>query len=161
MRHRIAALLARKNTLTPTLLSLASAAVYLAVAAPLAPTIGLPALAFANSLMIIVHCILMYIVLSVTIGTLNIRQQLDNLWRLALASVGMSAVIWGLLRNLPSLNSVYFSDGTAVGAFTTVVVIGLAGTGVYFLLAALLRIDEVRMIGGIVGSRLRKRRAQG
>jgi putative peptidoglycan lipid II flippase len=156
----ISAFFARKNTLTPSLLSLVSAAVYLAVAVPLAPTMGLPALAFANSLMIIAHCVLLYFTLTLSIGTLNIREQVNNLWRLALAAAGMAAVIWGLLHYLPTLDIVYFSNETATARLITLFIVVVGGSGAYFLLAALLRIGEVKMMGSILGSRFKRRRAQ-
>jgi putative peptidoglycan lipid II flippase len=155
----ISAFYARKNTLTPNLLSLVSAAIYLAVAVPLAPTMGLPALAFANSLTIIAQCVLLYFTLTLSIGTLNIREQVNNLWRLALAAAGMAAVIWGLLQYLPTLDIVYFSNETATGRLITLLVVGVAGSGAYFLLAALLRVGEVKMVGSILGSRFKRRRA--
>jgi putative peptidoglycan lipid II flippase len=155
----IAAFYARKNTLTPALLSLISAGCYLAVAVPLASTVGLPAIAFANSLALAAHTTLMYITLTALIGTLNIRQQVDNLWRLGVAALGMAVVIRGLLLYLPTLNLSYLSEETALGRLLIVVVVGLAGSVIYFLLAALLRIEEVRMVGGMVLGRFSRRRA--
>jgi putative peptidoglycan lipid II flippase len=153
----IAAFYARKNTLTPALLSLISTACYLAVAVPLAPTIGLPAIAFANSLAYMVHTIAMYITLTLIIGALNVRQQLNNIWRLTLAAAGMAAVIWGLLQYLPTLDTSYFSEKTALGKLLIVAVVGLAGVAVYFLLAALLRVEEIRMVGAMVITRIGRR----
>jgi putative peptidoglycan lipid II flippase len=154
----IAAFYARKNTLTPALLGLISTACYLAVALPLAPTVGLPAIAFANSFALISHTILMYITLTLTIGTLNLRQQVDNFWRLALAAAGMAAVIWELLQYLPTLDTAHFSGETATGRLLIVIVVGLAGSAIYFLLAALLRVQEVKMVGSMFLVRFGRRR---
>jgi putative peptidoglycan lipid II flippase len=154
----IAAFYARKNTLTPALLLLVSMVCYLSVAVPFAPTIGLPALAFANSLTLITYTVLMYITLTLTIGALNIRQQLDNLWRLALAAAGMAVVIWVLLLYLATLDTPYFSEKIAIGRLLIVVVVGLAGSATYVLLAALLRVHEVKMAGRMLLARVGGRR---
>jgi putative peptidoglycan lipid II flippase len=153
----ISAFYARKNTLLPNLLGLASAVIYILVAVPLAPTIGLPAIAFANSLRIIAQCTFLYIALTFSIGALNVREQIQNLWRLALAAAGMAAVIWALLQYLPTLDIAYLSVETMTGRLLTLVVVGLGGACAYFLLAALLRVGEVKMVGSIVISRVKRR----
>jgi putative peptidoglycan lipid II flippase len=155
----IAAFYARKNTLTPALLGMICTAFYLAVAVPLAPTVGLPALVFANSLLLGSHTILMYITLTLTIGTLNIREQIANLWRLTLAAAGMAGVILALLWYLPTLDISYFSPDTTTGRVLTLLLLGLVASGVYFFLAWLLRVQEVKMVGGIVLARFSRRRS--
>jgi putative peptidoglycan lipid II flippase len=153
----IAAFYARKNTLTPALLGLICTGFYLAVAVPLAQTVGLPALVFANSLLLGSHTILMYITLTVTIGALNVREQIANLWRLTLAAAGMAGVILLLLHYLPALNIDYLSDTTTTGRLLTLLLVGLMSSGVYFLLAALLRVGEVKMVGGMIRARFKMR----
>jgi putative peptidoglycan lipid II flippase len=154
----IAAFYARKNTITPALLLLVSMGCYLAIAVPFAPTIGLPAIAFANSLALITYTVLMYITLSLSIGALNIRQQIDNLWRLALAAAGMALVIWVSLQYLETLDISYFSEKIAIGRLLTIVVVGLAGSASYFLLAAALRVQEIKMAGSMLLRRVGVRR---
>jgi peptidoglycan biosynthesis protein MviN/MurJ (putative lipid II flippase) len=102
----------------------------------------------------------LYFTLTLSIGTLNIREQVNNLWRLALAAAGMAAVIWGLLHYLPTLDIVYFSNETATARLITLFIVVVGGSGVYFLLAALLRIGDVKMMGSILGSRFKRRRTQ-
>jgi hypothetical protein len=48
-----------------------------------------------------------------------------------------------------------FSLNHLAGQVLTVALVGAAGAAVYFALAALLRVPEVRLLGGIVGRRLR------
>jgi putative peptidoglycan lipid II flippase len=154
----ISAFYARKNTLTPALLGLISTSCYLAVAIPLAPTVGLPALVFANSLALAMHTVLMYITLTLLIGALNIREQIANLWRLTLAAAGMAVVILALLWYLPTLDTSYFASDTITGKVLTLLLVGLVASGVYFFLAWLLRVQEVKMVGGMFLARLGRRR---
>ncbi|HKT37174.1 MAG TPA: lipid II flippase MurJ, partial [Ktedonobacterales bacterium] len=66
----IVAFYARKNTLTPNLVLVASIGFYLLVALPFGLTIGLPALAFADTAKNTSHAIILFVLLTVAIGNL-------------------------------------------------------------------------------------------
>ncbi|MGH2496757.1 MAG: murein biosynthesis integral membrane protein MurJ, partial [Ktedonobacteraceae bacterium] len=67
----IAAFYARKNTFTPVAVGVLSISGYLLVALPFYTTIGMPALAFANTVQIIMHTIILLILLRKAIGTIR------------------------------------------------------------------------------------------
>ncbi|MGH2516015.1 MAG: lipid II flippase MurJ, partial [Ktedonobacterales bacterium] len=60
----IAAFYARKNTIVPVIVGVISIGFYLLVALPFGPTIGLPALAFANTMYIVSHALILFVLLS-------------------------------------------------------------------------------------------------
>jgi putative peptidoglycan lipid II flippase len=150
----IAAYYARKNTLIPTLASIASVACYALVAVPFAQTIGLPAVSFANAVQNASHAVILFVLLTLTIGNLGFRQLGDGLGRIALAAVAMAAVCWALLQALSYLSPDFFSSGRVLGNLVAVTVIGVIGLGVYFAVTGWLRLDEVRMLGSLLRSRL-------
>lgn len=154
----IAAYYARKNTLVPMLVGIASIVCYAAVAVPLAPTLGLPGIAFANAVQNSSHAIILFVLLTLSIGSLGLRDLGGGLLRIALAALGMAAASWALLQLLPHLSAPLFASHHLSGELLTVVIAGGAGAVVYFALAALLRVDEVRLLGGIVRARLGGRR---
>jgi putative peptidoglycan lipid II flippase len=150
----IAAYYARKNTLIPTLAAIASVVCYALVAVPFAQTIGLPAVSFANAVQNASHAIILFVLLTLTIGNLGFRHLGDGIARIALAAVAMAAVCWGLLQLLPRLSAAFFATDHALGNLVTVVVVGLAGLAVYFLVAGQLRLSEVGMLSTLARSRL-------
>lgn len=154
----IAAFYARKNTIVPMLVGLASIVCYAAVAVPLALTIGLPGIAFANAVQNSSHAIILFVVLSFSIGSLGLRDLGGGLARITLAALGMAAVCWGLLFALPRVGGAVFGSHHLLGELLTVVIAGGLGLAAYFALAWLLRLDEVRLLGGILRARLGGRR---
>jgi putative peptidoglycan lipid II flippase len=150
----IAAYYARKNTLIPTLAAIASIVCYALVAVPLAQTIGLPAVSFANAVQNASHAIILFVLLTLTIGNLGFRHLSDGIGRIALAGAAMAAVCWGLLLLLPHLSATFFATDHVLGNLVTVVVVGLAGLAVYFVVAGQLRLSEIGMLGTLARSRL-------
>ncbi len=151
----IAAYYARKNTIVPMLVGIASIAFYAVVALPFAQTIGLPALSFANALQNTSHAVILFVLLSLAIGSLGLRELANGAARICLAAAGMAAVCWGLLQVLPRLSPSLFSLDHLSGQLLTVLLVGGAGAVVYFTLARLVGVDEVSLLGGILRSRLR------
>jgi putative peptidoglycan lipid II flippase len=150
----IAAFYARKNTLVPMLVGIASIVCYAAVAVPLAPVLGLPGIAFANTVQNSSHAIILFVLLTLTIGSLGLRDLGGGLLRIGVAAAGMAATCWGLLVALPLLAPGLFTPNHLTGELLTVLVAGGLGGAVYFALAALLRVEEVRMLGGLARARL-------
>jgi putative peptidoglycan lipid II flippase len=150
----IAAYYARKNTLVPALVGVASIACYAAVAVPFYRTVGLPAIAFANAAGNTSHTIILLILLARAIGGLGLRALAGGLARISLAAVGMAGVCSGLLALLPQAAPALFSLQHSAGQLLTVLLVGGAGAGTYFALASWLRVEEVHLLGNIVRSRL-------
>ena len=150
----IAAFYARKNTIVPTLVGVASIGCYLLVALPFGLTIGLPALAFANTTFIVSHALILFVLLTLSIGDLGILRLLNGLGRILVAALAMGIVCWGGLLLLPGLAPRYFGRATVASELLTVVVIGGLAALLYFALAALLRVEEMALLGGIVRARL-------
>src|SRR5262249_27135788 len=97
----IAAFYARKNTLVPNAVGVVSILFYLVVALPFSATIGMPALAFADSAKNIGHALVLFGLLTLAIGDLGTRELLDGVGRILLAAAAMALVCAGLLRLLP------------------------------------------------------------
>ncbi|HXL37103.1 MAG TPA: lipid II flippase MurJ, partial [Ktedonobacteraceae bacterium] len=70
----IAAFYARKNTIIPVVVGMISILGYLAVALPFWSTIGMPALAFANTVQNSLHAIILLVLLRMVIGHLGLRE---------------------------------------------------------------------------------------
>ncbi len=154
----IAAFYARKNTMTPVVVGVVSIGLWALVAVPFAPTIGMPALAFANATLNSGHAIILFVLLTLAIGNLGVRELWSGLWRIVLASALMGLTIWGLLLALPHLAPNVFTLDSLRGQALTVLAAGVPATLLYFALITLLGVQEVRMLGGIIRARLGGRR---
>lgn len=148
----IAAFYARKNTITPVVVLLVAILGYLAVALPFSQTIGMPALAFANTVQNSLHAIILLIVLRTVIGSIHIRQMLPTVLKIAVATAAMIAVAWGLQMVLGHIN--LFSLDTFLGQLLTLVVAGGSAVVVYFGTVLLLKVEEVGMLKGAVLAKL-------
>jgi putative peptidoglycan lipid II flippase len=152
----IAAFYARKNTLIPAVIGAVSILFYVAVAVPLGQTVGMPAIAFANTALNSGHALILFVLLTLTIGNLGMGELLSGGGRIVLAALAMGVVCFVSLTLLPQFMPVFAGSGTLASALTLLVA-GGAGAAVYFALAWLLGIEELRMLGGIVRSRILQR----
>jgi putative peptidoglycan lipid II flippase len=151
----IAAFYARKNTIIPVAVLFVSILGYLAVALPFYRTVGVAAMALANTTQNSLHAIILLVLLRRVMGTLHIRQMLPTLLKILLATALMVAVAWGLQRALS--HSALFSSNTLVGTFLTVVVAGGVAAGVYVGMVLVLRVEEVGLLKGAILAKLGKR----
>ncbi|HEX9037340.1 MAG TPA: lipid II flippase MurJ [Ktedonobacterales bacterium] len=154
----IAAFYARKNTVAPVVVGIVSIGVWALVAVPFTPRIGMPALAFANAALNSSHAIILFVLLTMAIGSLGVRELWGGVWRIALASAVMGAVIVGLSRLLTTVAPAVFSLDGLRGQLATVLAVGVPAAALYFLVISLLGMNEVRMLGGIARARLGARR---
>ena len=92
----IAAFYARKNTIIPVTVYVVSILGYLAVALPFWQTIGMPALAFANTVQNSLHAIILLVILRFTIGSIHVRALLPTVLKILLATAILVAIAWGL-----------------------------------------------------------------
>src|SRR5258707_1168124 len=118
----IAAFYARKNTLIPVAAGALSILGYLAVALPFWQTIGMPALAFANTVQNSLHAIVLLIILRVVIGHIRIREMIPAVLKILVATAVMVAVAWGTQLLLGHI--ALFSLSSLSGRLLTVAVAG-------------------------------------
>lgn len=154
----IAAFYARKNTLTPNIVGVVSIGFYLLVALPFGLTIGLPALAFADTAKNTSHALILLVLLTLAIGNLGMRNLLSGVARIVVAAAAMGVVCVVAATVLPAQLPGLFGLAHTPGRALTFLVAGASGTAVYFGLVTLLRVEEVRLVSGIVRKRLGERR---
>ncbi len=150
----IAAFYARKNTLLPNVVGVVSIAFYAAVALPFHTTIGMPALAFADAAKNTSHAVILFVLLTMTIGNLGARDLLDGVGRILLAAVAMALVAWGALQLLPRWAPAIFNLAGTGGRLAILVVAGGLASTIYFAAIAALRVEELRVAGGILRAKL-------
>ena len=155
----IAAFYARKNTVWPVIVGIVSILFYLSVALPFSGSIGMPALAFGDSLKNASHAIILFVLLTIAIGNLGSRELLGGIWRIVLAAIVMTVICWALLNMLPALVPHVFNTGKTTGQALIFLVAGGAGSAVYFALVSLLGVEEMRLISSIIRGRLGRGRS--
>jgi putative peptidoglycan lipid II flippase len=154
----IAAFYARKNTVWPMLVGVVSILFYLSIALPFGGTIGMPALAFADTLKNASHAVILLILLTLAIGNLGARDLLGGIWRILLAALVMTIICAALAELLPSALPHVFDTAKTSGQALIFLVAGVAGSGAYFAVVSILGVEEVRLIGSIIRSRIGKGR---
>ena len=151
----IAAFYARKNTIIPVTIQFVSILFYLAVALPFSQTIGMPALAFANTVQNSSHAVILFIILRMVMGSVRFRSVLPTILKIVLATIAMIAVAWGLQVLLSHI--AIFSLSHFLGALLTVIIAGGLAAATYFGLVLVLKVEEVRLLKGVVMSKLGKK----
>jgi|SRR5690349_15014777 len=135
---------ARKNTIVPVIVGFVGYGLYAVVALPFYQTIGMPALAFANTMQNSMHAIILLIAFYKFFGSLNLLKILPTLFKIILSAIMMALAIWGTLF-LMSLSPM-FSLVTFNGQFLTVLVAGIVATVTYFGSILLLRVEEIALL---------------
>jgi putative peptidoglycan lipid II flippase len=151
----IAAFYARKNTMTPVITGIVCIGFYLAVALPFFQTIGVPALAFANTVQNSSHAIILLILLRLSIGSLHIRRTIPGVLKICLAALFMGVVAWGVMALLSHV--ALFSLNHLLGQLLTVLVAGGAAVIVYVGAILLLKVEEIHLVKSAVLTKLGKR----
>jgi len=151
----LSAFYARKNTITPVIVGAVSYAGYLAVALPFWQTIGMPALAFANTVQNSLHPIILLVLLRMAIGPIRIRETIPVLLKILAATTVMVVVAWGAQVLLAHI--ALFSLSHLLGQVLTVIVAGSLATIVYIGGVLLLRVEEVRLVKGAILAKLGRR----
>jgi putative peptidoglycan lipid II flippase len=148
----IAAFYARKNTIIPVVAGMVSILGYLAVALPFWSTIGMPALAFANTVQNSLHAIILLVLLRIAIGHIRIREMIPTVLKILVATAAMVAVAWGVQLLLGHIG--LFSLDRLSGKLLTVTVAGGLAVVVYISGVLVLRVEEVRLVKGAVMAKL-------
>ncbi len=143
---------ARKNTIIPVSVFLISILSYLAIALPFRHTVGMPALAFANTVQNASHAVVLLIILRLVIGPMHIRRMLPAVIKIVLATAVMVAFTWGLQLGLSHVG--LFSGNDLVGRLLTVIVAGGLAAGVYFAVVIVLKVEEVGLLKGAILAKL-------
>ena len=148
----IFAFYARKDTWTPALVGVGTVVLYVVIA--LLPAMFRPLtlnwLILANSLKSAAHALIMLFLLRRGVGALRGRRVWQTLFKATLASAVMGGVVWLVVQMITSVVS--------PGGYRELVLVlcgGLAGVGVYWFLAAVMKIGEVADLGRILLSRIR------
>jgi putative peptidoglycan lipid II flippase len=150
----IAAFYARKNTLTPVVVGVVSIAFWLLVALPFAGSIGMPAIAFANTVLNAGHAIILFVLLTLAIGNLGTRELARGAARIGAAALAMGVLCWAVLSLLPRLAPGIFGLSHFSGELLTLAVAVSFGALLYFELAARLGVEEVRLVRGLLRAKL-------
>ena len=151
----IAAFYARKNTITPVVVGVICIGGYLVVALPFYKTIGMPALAFANTVQNSLHAIILLVLLRLAIGSIRVRETIPTILKILFAAALMIAVAWALQTLLAHFS--LFSLNTLLGQLLTVAIAGGTAAGVYVGGVLLLRVEEVGLVRNAVLAKLGKR----
>jgi putative peptidoglycan lipid II flippase len=125
------------------------------VALPFYSTIGMPALAFANTVQNSSHAIILLILLRRALGSLHIRTTIPAILKICAAAALMGLVAWGALTLLSHI--ALFSLDHLSGQLLTVIVAGGLSAGVYFGAIALLKVEEMNLVKSALLAKLGKR----
>lgn len=144
---------ARKDTLRPALVGVASVIFYMVAASVLTGQFGLPGLMAANAGKIIVHTVLMLILL---------QRNLDGLRGFGVSGVFMRALFAAVVMGFISWLLWFYLDGLFVGdnffaKLVPVLIPGGVGLFSYLLMANLLGIEEARHLTELLPFKLRSK----
>jgi putative peptidoglycan lipid II flippase len=148
----ISAFYARKNTIIPVAVFFVGVLGYLAVALPFWQTIGMPALAFANTIQNTTHAVVLLILLRLSIGSLHVRTMIPAVLKIVVAAAAMVAVAWGAQVLLGHF--ALFSLNHLLGQILTLVITGGLAVATYLGGVLLLKVEEVGMLKGAVMAKL-------
>ncbi len=140
----------QQDTLTPALVGVISLVAYMAVALGLMPQYGLFSLMIADSIKHLLHAAIAGWLLGKRIGGLR-GQNLP----LTAVKTGCAALVMGLVALLSqSIVAEAVTTDSLIGELLLVVGAGGIGAAVFFLLAAILHIDELYWLFGLLRARL-------
>jgi putative peptidoglycan lipid II flippase len=151
----IFAFYARKNTKTPVVIGVVCIAFYLIIALPFYSNIGMPALAFANTVQNSMHAIILLFLLRKAMGSLHIRTSLPTILKICLAAALMGLVVWGTMALLSHV--ALFSLDHLIGQLLTVVVAGGLASVVYVGAILLFKVEEINLLKGAILAKLGRR----
>lgn len=151
----IAAFYARKNTFIPVAVGVVCIGGYLLVALPFYSTIGMPALAFANTVQNSLHAIILLVLLRRAIGNMHVRETIPTILKILLAAAVMAVAAWALQLLLGHVG--LFTLSRLSGDLLTFVVAGGIASLVYLGGVLALRVEEVGLVKNAVLAKLGRR----
>jgi putative peptidoglycan lipid II flippase len=140
---------ARHDTFTPFWINCIENAVNIALAFPLYAWLGIPGLALAFALAYFVAAALTLLVLRVRLDGIDGARMATTITKVVVAGTAVAAVSW-------AVGELVGWSSTAE-AIMAVVLGAVAGSGVYLGLLAVLRVEELSLLGALVPARLRAR----
>ncbi len=144
---------ARQDTLTPALIGLVSLVVYMIVAVMLLPAYGLFALMLADSAKHLTHSSISAVLLTRRMRSFDNQRLVVTTIKAGIAAGAMGAVAW---LTLAPLEHAIGATGVIRQAALVIVSGGLS-VGVFVALVALLRLEELRWLVGLLRQRLAPR----
>jgi putative peptidoglycan lipid II flippase len=148
----LAAFYARKDTIKPVVVGFVSYLGYIAVAAPLRHTVGMPALVMANTVQNSVRPIMLIILLRMAIGPLRIREMVPTVLKIFLATGVMVIIALGLQYGIHYVP--LFSLTHVTGRFLTVIIVGALAAIAYFGTITLLKVEEITVVRDAILAKL-------
>lgn len=139
---------ARQNTLTPSLIGVATVLASLAVAFALHPVIGLFSVMVAESFKLLLHAAIAAYILRRQIGGLRQYGVLRTIGLSLIGASGMGFATYGLLMLVETVLPI-----GPLREVLAVAVPGMLGAGVYLGLIALLRVEEMHLLIGAIRRR--------
>ena len=137
------------DTKTPVLLGILALAINLIISLAVISVLGVPGLALANTIAITIEMLLLIVVIRKRLGGLDDRRVARSALKTTMAAVLMGLAVWFFL-------AVTASASVIVRTFGGMIV----GGGVFFVVAWLLRSEELRGVLGMIMRRLGSRAAQ-
>ena len=136
----------------PVVVGMVSILGYLAVALPFWSTIGMPALAFANTVQNSLHAIILLVLLRMAIGHLHLREIIPAVLKILVATAAMVIIAWGVQIVLGHFN--IFSLNRLTGQFLTVAIAGGLSVIIYLGAVLVLRIEEIGLVKDAIMAKL-------
>ena len=141
----VRAFYALHDTKTPVLLGILSLAINLVISLSLINVLGVTGLALANTIAALLEMTLLIVVIRRRLGGLDDRRVALSALKTTVASVVMGLAVWGFLN-------VTASASVVARAFGGMII----GAGVFFSAAWLLRVEELRLLAGLLGRQLHR-----
>ncbi len=145
----VRAFYALHDTKTPVLLGILSLIINLIISLSLINVLGVTGLALANTIAALVEMVLLIVMIRKRLGGLDDRRLALSALKTTIAAVVMGVAVWGFL-------GVAANTGVIVRAFGGIAI----GVGAFFVIAWLLRSEELRGVLGVVGRRIGPRTTQ-
>ncbi|MBZ0281290.1 MAG: murein biosynthesis integral membrane protein MurJ [Anaerolineae bacterium] len=143
---------AQQDTLTPALIGVVSLVIYMVTAIAFFPRVGLFSLMIADSIKHIMHALTSAYLLARRMNGLGGQRLLATIGKAGLAAGAMGAVAFVTLE----LVGRWLGSATLLHEILLVAFSGGISAAVFLGLAYLLRLEELRWMGGMVARRLRK-----
>lgn len=142
---------AQQNTKTPFLINLVAVAINTAINIPMFAWLEVEGLAAGHALAYVFGVVLQGRALSRRIGGLDGRRLLRSGIRIGAAAAGMGLVVWvgSITLAEPLLRGTFFEQTLSLGGLVVV------GGATYLALAKLFGVEELRLVTGLVGGRLK------
>jgi putative peptidoglycan lipid II flippase len=143
----IYAFYARHNTITPAMAGVVGVSSYVLFAAAFLGPLSIIGLALANTISIVIHVLVLFILVYRAVGPLSGRQLPLTVLKLAVAGGAMAAAA--------AVSELWLSPGGSGLAIrlADVVIPGAAAVMAYVACLVILRVDEARMVAGTLSRR--------